>query len=438
MPVSFTVASHEATPVLRTNSVEQLGLTTRQILAQACSPQHAKAGRIRQTSLSGGRDDLWVAPTAAASPRSHTKTTLRRLSGLFTRKKNIENVLVKDVRPSPNGFVNTIVAAYSQHHNLILRPDDVWIAILTQFNFYINANAELLRANFVAHEGKIQLRIEADIFEGSDFGGLAREMVDLIHQNVVDPTLRPWVLPDFSTTTMNDTTVSSILMMATLKSYFEYFCDPVTCGIPRVTLEGEKRDWENILQRLEKLKEYGLETIAWYHLLVPVISRFVSAFNDPDGKSNIEFWQKVVNVDEGCNPPSDTTYSGWITAFCVFDDKGKWLGPHLRSVMESSISPDSLTAARFWRTYGVDPYPHGLAPGRDHGLVLDGTHFHRIHGELPPSYAEVDVMLYTDMGEDQECSMTAGAIGMQACSGKPTGQKDTVRPVIGWWLFDKK
>jgi hypothetical protein len=54
------------------------------------------------------------------------------------------------------------------------------------------------------------------------------------------------------------------------------------CGIPRVTLEGEKKDWENILTRLEKLKEYGDETTAWYHLLVPVISRFVGAFDNPD------------------------------------------------------------------------------------------------------------------------------------------------------------
>ncbi|KAJ7024064.1 hypothetical protein C8F04DRAFT_1270736 [Mycena alexandri] len=355
----------------------------------------------------------------------------------FVSHRRSTDIFVKDVRPSPNGFADTIIAAYSQHHDLVLRPDDVWIAILTQFNFYINANAELLRANFVTHEGKIQLHIETDIFEEMDFGGLAREMVGLIHKNVVDPTLRAWVLPDFSTTMMNDTTVSSILMMATLKSFFEYTYDPITCGIPRVTLEGEKRDWENILQRLEKLKEYGLETIAWYHLLVPVISRFVSAFDEPDGKSNVEFWQKVVNVDVGCNPPSDSTYSGWITAFCVFDDKGKWLGPRLRSNIESAISPDSLTAGAFWAVYG-DRSPHEFRVTSGDGLALDGTHFHRIHGELPPSYAEVDVMLYTERGEDQECSMTAGAIGMQACSGKGTGQRDTVRPVIGWWLFDKK
>jgi len=37
--------------------------------------------------------------------------------------------------PNPNGFVNALAAAYNQHHDLVIRPDDVWIAILSQFSF---------------------------------------------------------------------------------------------------------------------------------------------------------------------------------------------------------------------------------------------------------------------------------------------------------------
>lgn len=61
------------------------------------------------------------------------------------------------IAPCSNGFVDTVVKAYSMHHSLVircviihalltkcrrilydvlpLRPDDVWIAILCQFNF---------------------------------------------------------------------------------------------------------------------------------------------------------------------------------------------------------------------------------------------------------------------------------------------------------------
>jgi hypothetical protein len=104
-----------------------------------------------------------------------------------------------------------------------------------------------------------------------DFAYLSYQMGDMIHKNVVDPSLRKWILPKFSTTTTNDTTISAMLMMATMKKYFDYTIS-IACGIPCVTLEGEWQNWELVLHRLEKLKEYGLQTITWYHLLHPVIS----------------------------------------------------------------------------------------------------------------------------------------------------------------------
>ncbi|KAJ7753299.1 hypothetical protein B0H14DRAFT_3096743 [Mycena olivaceomarginata] len=386
MPVTFTVAPHGANQA----KTPAGGLSPRQLLVgigpdTLTSFRYDDVGTIRGTSFSRDQDNLWVFPR-------------------------------------PNGFVHTIIEAYNHHHALILRPDDVWIAILTQFNFYVNARAELLRANFVAHADKKALVVFTPAFD--DFGRLAREMADLIEKNVVDPSLRAWALPDFSTTTANDTTVGSIVLMATLKAYFEYtFCD-IVCGIPRVTLEGEKADWEKILQRLEKLKEFGLETMAWYHLLVPVISRFVQVFDDPDA------WKCCAFEPGGCGP---SHYSGWITAFCAFNDDGKWLGPRFDSSIESTVAPESLTAKSFWETYGAGA----------NGLQLDDTCFHKIDRDnIPPSYTEVDVRLVSATGGEKECAMTAGAVGMRVCSSNdstlsPSGEDDTVRPVMGWWLFEK-
>ena len=111
---------------------------------------------------------------------------------------------------------------------------------------------------------------------------------------------------------------------ATLKAYFSYVYCGIECGIPRVTLEGEKSDWENILTRLEKLKEYGLQTIAWYHLLFPVISRFVKTFDEPSSPETVKFWQQIAHYEPGGSGPS--YYTGWINAFCVFSEKGEWIG----------------------------------------------------------------------------------------------------------------
>ncbi|KAI3598104.1 hypothetical protein WG66_009111 [Moniliophthora roreri] len=73
---------------------------------------------------------------------------------------------------SSNDFVNALTDAYNQHRALIVKPDDVWIASLAQFNFFVNANAERLR-----REGKKELKIRAVGTRYTvDLGKLAREM----------------------------------------------------------------------------------------------------------------------------------------------------------------------------------------------------------------------------------------------------------------------
>lgn len=57
------------------------------------------------------------------------------------------------VIPQGNAFVNGILRAFQQDLHLILRPDDLWLAILTQFSLFVKGNPEDLRKHFVAHNG---------------------------------------------------------------------------------------------------------------------------------------------------------------------------------------------------------------------------------------------------------------------------------------------
>ncbi|KAJ7491492.1 hypothetical protein B0H11DRAFT_1673949, partial [Mycena galericulata] len=160
-------------------------VTSSQIPQQACPNQFKQVDRIMQYSIGG---------------RSDSADTLFK------------------VVPNKNGFVKTVMSAYTHHYALVIRPDDVWLAIVSQFSFYVNGNAELLRANFVAHDGKKELVIGGP----PDFALLSCQMAGMIHKNVVDPDLRDWILPKFSTTTITYITIGSMLMMATMKKYFEY------------------------------------------------------------------------------------------------------------------------------------------------------------------------------------------------------------------------
>ncbi|KAJ7608238.1 hypothetical protein FB45DRAFT_389662 [Roridomyces roridus] len=403
MPVSFSVAPHNANSIELTQS-----FSAEEILSVSCNDQYRYVDEILQCAFSG-----------------HEQGSGRNFEA------KIPNLL-PDGRG--NGFVNTVMNAYNDHRALVIRPDDVWLTILSQLNFFVNANAEVLRANFVATEGKRELVV---VVAGNrynvDFGDMSRQMVGLIEKNVVDPTLRKWVLPDFTTTTVNDTTVASVLMMASLKQYFSYGFGMSFCGIPRVTLEGEKADWINILERLEKLKEYGIKTIAWYHLLRPVISRFVAAFDDPTSQENANFWQQVAYLHQpGSGAPS---YTGWINAFNAFSQEGRWIGTALNMEATSEEAPETLPADHFWSKYAKY--------GVDEDFVFDGSPFHTVMSyDMPPAYAQVDVKL-DDNGVEIDSFMLAGMIGMQVSSSgdvglSSSGENDTVRPLAGWWICVKK
>ncbi|KAJ7282339.1 hypothetical protein C8J57DRAFT_1499329 [Mycena rebaudengoi] len=405
MPVTFNVSTHPA------NAMNRQGeYTAKEILAAACDDQHRKAEEILQLGFSYGG--------------SESRQFSAKMTGI----------------------------AYNQHHALVIRPDDVWLTILSQFNFFVNARAELLRANFVAHEGKKELIVTAtgtryDV----EFGSLALQMVDLIDKNVVDPTLREWVVPWFTTTTANDTTVSAVLIMATLKAYFSYGLS-LDCGIPRVTLEGEKADWVNMLGRLEKLNEYGIETTAWYHLLRPVIARFVAAFDAPSSAENVDFWQRIAHHHAEMSGQDE--YSGWITAFTAFNVEGKWIGhrldlvrnlPSFRAMAELTLGSRQRrckSPQNSWLLNNSGPRTLGPQIGLtlfSMGLLTTGWTDQK---DVPAAYAEVDVKL-NDNGVMFDCIMVGGLVGTQVTTSgdlslSTTGKDDVVYPLSGWWIFTKK
>ncbi|MCO5578962.1 hypothetical protein L7F22_032813 [Adiantum nelumboides] len=92
-------------------------------------------------------------------------------------------------QPSDHGFVRAVVQAYCHHHNLVIRPDVVWLAILVQFGFYVNANAEAFRSLFVAHEGKKELTVyQNGSLESVDYARFVDDMVSQLRANVTDLT----------------------------------------------------------------------------------------------------------------------------------------------------------------------------------------------------------------------------------------------------------
>ncbi|KAI0676439.1 hypothetical protein C8Q78DRAFT_1065267 [Trametes maxima] len=307
-------------------------------------------------------------------------------------------------------FVNSVL-------NGVFRPDDVWIAILNQLSSYVNAHAEELRDHFVAHQGKQELVVAAlgDRYT-LDFGSMARQMTQKIEEHVVEKTLVDWILPDFTTTTVKDTTVCAIAMMSTLRSYFNYRMKAI-CGIPSVTLAGERADWEKLLARLERLPALGEEPRVWAAMLRPILSRFVGAF---DGTADVSFWHDVAHRHPRFYGSGDV--SGWITAFCVWSEDGTWRGGKPAVVLGESAPEPQAKASN-----GADR--EGSESQR---YVLDGIRYPAVGvSGIPPGYCTVDVSL-DDGGETFECVLVGGHVGYTVVEG------DTLSPRAEWFMYIKK
>jgi hypothetical protein len=180
------------------------------------------------------------------------------------------------------------------------------------------------------------------------------------------------------------------------------------CGIPSVTLEGEKSDWERLLTRLDKLDSFGEEPKAWAAMLRPILTRFVRAF---DGEPDLDFWSQVCHFHpQGLGP---TYISGWITAFCVWSKLGKWQGTPI-----SGPTPRPIILM----TGGTVP-----------DLVLDTVSYPVITSDgVPVGISEVEVQL-DDNGVALPCVMASGHLAYLVEGEK----KDMVRPLASWFIYVK-
>jgi hypothetical protein len=361
---------------------------------------------LERTSRAWSNPDRWARTNKRPGPENR-----RVLQSSFSDLKGNGETII----PYTNGLVDGIVRAFNQDLHLVLRPDDVWLAVLTQFNFFVNGKAEILRSQFVTHEGKMELAVDIRPFplKSLDMGKFAQEMTGLIQENVKDPELKEWIIPNFSTTTDDDKSVASIVMMGAFQAYFEYvlLCG---CGFPSVTLLGEKSDWQSIRTKLDKLPRYHEETAKWAKILIPTIDHMVSTFDEPDSQKTKDFWMRCA-FEAGKNGSGIgfVTLSGWITAFCYWGEDGKRTFEYTDEMCMRD-------------TYGATLEQRKR-------LVLDGATFPLISPKAVPRGIVTVPVKIKEYGErvEYKTTMVAGLVGVTV-----NGEGNWVQPRSGWWMLE--
>jgi hypothetical protein len=139
-------------------------------------------------------------------------------------------------------------------------------------------------------------------------------------------------------------------------------------------------------------------------MLRVILLRFVRAF-DQGGppQSDKAFWERMINR-VGPRASGTITISGWMGAFCAWDNKG-----------------------RFFRRDSVGAGPEG-------DLTFDDVSFPHVDPCFPEGYAEVDVLLLDFVtGTKIDCAMLAGHVAM-AVEGP---RRDTIRIAPQWFMYAK-
>lgn len=283
-----------------------------------------------------------------------------------------------------NGFVNAVCNAYSNHHALRIRPDDVWIAIAVQVSLFIEMHADELRDKFVSHQGKTCLKVEGPgTLRHAPYDWFATEMAQKIQAHVKDPSIRDWVMPDFSTTTPEDRVAGSIVLLSSMKEYFSYVF-MFKCGLPEVTLEGTPQDWQHLLDKLQRLKGQEFKTDdqlmrRWMDILEPVVVRMVDSAH---GKPDLDWWNRVCQyLSQGSGTRQLT---GWITAFCLYDK-------HKVCVLDEPKEPNEQSK----RKRPDSPWP-----------IIDCR-------RIPSGACVAPVQVVEPNGTEHSCRISAGHFGFQ-------------------------
>lgn len=210
------------------------------------------------------------------------------------------------------------------------------------------------------------------------------------------------------------------------------------------------------MNRLDKLALFGDEPKQFAAMLRPILRRMVRSFSDPSSPETLDFWNTIVHRNR---MGSGTDYlSGWLTAFCFWDEKGKakatW-HPVLEDVTYPSVDVDKVPAGFACVPVSVDDNGHeykatmvagsvgilattsripGTSDGAQDTLNIGSkpttqSEFAKLNGNTTPLEAHEDEGV-TSHGERMEIDSSDPAAGQE----EPI--RDTVQALSGWWMFE--
>jgi hypothetical protein len=265
-----------------------------------------------------------------------------------------------DSSPSPffvskNGFVDCVLRAYTDRCELVLTPDDIWLAILFQFQLS-QKNMELYRSTLYIPDEVATVKV-LDVSKASNqkpTSSFAGALCDSFLPLFKNRKIQRFMIPDFTTTTIHKKMVYASLFFGQAYENQDYFpgvlkLDNMHSYPGKVTLAGTEDDWKQITTRLTQLKDYfkakehsrDVFWTKWFPLIVTVVNQLL-AMKKTNPAVNPSFWKLFKNT------PCDRL-GGWLALFCAFDDKGQY-----------NLKVNTMKQVHYIRTYEIPPFINSI------------------------------------------------------------------------------
>lgn len=220
-----------------------------------------------------------------------------------------------------------------------------------------------------------------------------------------------------------------------------------------VTVLGQPKDWQLILDRIQKLPRYGEQVEAWSKLLTCILNRIIATFSVPwNSQDTRDFWLMACYTDgRGGSEVGRRYLSGWLTAFCFWTEEGQPLDcalyPEGARIGIEVVNLKDKRAVTDLAGIGVKPlesdgvrFPLVYLGNGVEGSIGYCTRVPRTVVAVPVTLKEFDMNLMGDMKitggmrVERRVTVVAGHVGMTL--GNAGNGQMSYQPRSGWWVLE--
>lgn len=256
-----------------------------------------------------------------------------------------------------NGFMSAVHAAFAQHLPLLIIPDDIWHIFLSQVSIIVNKDPERYRESFVDHRDKelIEVRNDELVMDVVDPIRTALwQTVFPVFEQKMNEKMKININREFSTTTRTHYTVSQILVMDSMKNYFNYKVT-TKCGIPEIRIGGTRIDWEMLDAAVQEVCSKIFEQPGSSNNKSPNYTNFISECKKVlDLKGDPTFWEKLYHFKGAKGSGQTNKVTGIVNDLFPFDTECK-RAPGSGILREVSSFPSVFGKVPFmWEYFGTN------------------------------------------------------------------------------------